>query len=47
MKENTLGITLPTYMTTPPAPEFTKQEISELTEFDSEEPVGKPVSKKK
>jgi hypothetical protein len=30
-----------------PAPELTKHEISELREFDSEEPVGKPVSKKK
>jgi hypothetical protein len=30
-----------------PQPEITKQEISELTEFDSEEPVGKPATKKK
>ena len=28
-------------------PETIKEEISELEEFDSEEPVGKPVSKKK
>ena len=28
-------------------PEIIKEEISELEEFDSEEPVGKPVSKKK